>query len=179
MGVSERLRAIRQESGLNQEEFGKRVGVSKNTQMRYEKGQRFPDTEYLQCVAQQFGTDLGWLLDGEARTLEDFGLKPHATPEEIETLVASFTVTFGMSYSDFKDLLSWLSLYGDRYRLNRDEQSLLNAYRSTDWHGRRALVSVSEAVSKEDKGAIVSPDAYSVAAMADALRKALEKTAGA
>ena len=38
MGVFERIKKVRQDAGLTQEEFGARVGVSKNTQMRYEKG---------------------------------------------------------------------------------------------------------------------------------------------
>lgn len=61
---SARLREERKRLGMNQTEFAKAVGVHLNSQSRYEKGERAPDTAYLAAIAQ-IGVDMRFLLAGE------------------------------------------------------------------------------------------------------------------
>lgn len=48
---------------MSQEEFGARGGVKKLAQLRYEKGERSPDIDYLQALAP-LGVDIGYILHG-------------------------------------------------------------------------------------------------------------------
>jgi transcriptional regulator with XRE-family HTH domain len=62
--IGERLREQREKLGLNQEELGQLGGVNRNTQGKYEKGERSPDSDYLSAVASA-GLDVLYVLTGE------------------------------------------------------------------------------------------------------------------
>lgn len=59
----ERLREERERLGLNQEELGQIGGVNRNTQGKYEKGERSPDLGYLAAVAEK-GVDVLYVVTG-------------------------------------------------------------------------------------------------------------------
>ena len=60
---SERLKAERERLGISQTSFGEQCGVKKQAQINYEKGERQPDSNYLQN-AQNIGVDVGYLFTG-------------------------------------------------------------------------------------------------------------------
>lgn len=62
----ERLKEIRSQSGLSQELFAQKMGVSRRTQAGYEAGENRPSTSYLQKIAEA-GFDVNYLLTGERR----------------------------------------------------------------------------------------------------------------
>lgn len=64
---SGRLKAERKRLGLNQTDFGALLGVTKQTQMLYEKGQRKPDADYL-MAATKHDIDVHYLIYGEGVT---------------------------------------------------------------------------------------------------------------
>lgn len=59
--------------GLTQAEFAERLGVSRNTLVRYENDRRTPTAEILQILVTEFDVDANWLLlgAGKAPTTED------------------------------------------------------------------------------------------------------------
>ena len=59
----ERLIVERKRLGLNQEAFAALAGISKFTQLNYEKGTRKPDSDYLAALGEQ-GVDIPFLLTG-------------------------------------------------------------------------------------------------------------------
>ena len=59
---SERLRQLRKAADLSQMEFSKRIGVSKSSVNMYERGEREPNLESLQHIADFFQVDIGYLL---------------------------------------------------------------------------------------------------------------------
>lgn len=59
----ERLAVERKRLGLNQEDFGALAGISKFTQLNYEKGTRKPDSDYLAALGSA-GVDIPFLLTG-------------------------------------------------------------------------------------------------------------------
>ena len=59
---SERLRQLRTSADLSQMEFSKRIGVSKSSVNMYERGEREPNLETLQRIADFFQVDIGYLL---------------------------------------------------------------------------------------------------------------------
>lgn len=60
----ERLKAERKRIGATQAVFGQLGGVTKLTQLNYEKGQRAPDAAYLAALAEQ-GVDVLYVVTGE------------------------------------------------------------------------------------------------------------------
>ncbi|RHW17162.1 XRE family transcriptional regulator [Sphingomonas gilva] len=62
--VGQRLRAERVRLGVDQTEFAKWGGVSKNSQGSYEAGRTPPTVEYLLWVGEH-GVDIGYVLTGE------------------------------------------------------------------------------------------------------------------
>lgn len=48
--IGERIRAERLRLKLSQEAFGDAAGVGKHSQIRYEKGERSPDGDYLAAI---------------------------------------------------------------------------------------------------------------------------------
>jgi transcriptional regulator with XRE-family HTH domain len=50
--------------GLDQTAFGALGGVNRNTQSKYESGERSPDTDYLIAI-RDAGVDVAYLLTGE------------------------------------------------------------------------------------------------------------------
>ena len=59
---SDRLKALRAESGLSQAEFAKSVGCTKSSINMYERGEREPGLEKLEAFADFFNVDMDFLL---------------------------------------------------------------------------------------------------------------------
>lgn len=67
-----RLKELRKEKKLTQEELAKEIGVSKITILRWENGERQIKPEKAQQLADYFGVSVGYLLGyEEAKTLEN------------------------------------------------------------------------------------------------------------
>jgi len=71
--LGERLREERDRLGLNQEELGQIGGVNRNTQGKYEKGERSPDSDYMAAAAAA-GVDVLYVLTGARATAAAEGL---------------------------------------------------------------------------------------------------------
>lgn len=61
MGISDRIVSERKRLGLSQAKFAQCAGVSLSTQKRYEKGERAPDTAYLEALAKE-GVDVNYVM---------------------------------------------------------------------------------------------------------------------
>lgn len=67
-----RLKELRKEKKLTQEELAQEIGVSKITILRWENGERQIKPEKAQQLADYFGISVGYLLGyEEAKTLEN------------------------------------------------------------------------------------------------------------
>lgn len=64
-----RLRTIREDMGLSQEEFGKLMKVTQRTQTNYERGLSYPGVSYLELLAQ-YGADIVYLMTGSPTTMD-------------------------------------------------------------------------------------------------------------
>lgn len=66
----ERLRELRKEKGLSQDEFSKMLGTSKQILSRYELGQRSPKIEQVSKYAEKLKVSVDYLLgDSEAEAM--------------------------------------------------------------------------------------------------------------
>ncbi|WP_374041238.1 helix-turn-helix domain-containing protein [Klebsiella pneumoniae] len=61
--IGNRLREERERLGLSQPAMGEIGGVKKLTQLNYEKGERVPDSTYLNAVAK-IGVDIQFVVTG-------------------------------------------------------------------------------------------------------------------
>lgn len=95
MTVGQRMYEIRRDSGLNQTNFGKLVGMSQSAVGVYESGERDPPVSAVVRACQTRGIDPNWLLFGSGikyretqlelleramRLGKDFTLKYEANP---------------------------------------------------------------------------------------------------
>ena len=62
--LNERLREERERLGLSQDDMAKVGGIGRTTQLNYEAGTRFPDTDYLHKIAGA-GANQIYILTGE------------------------------------------------------------------------------------------------------------------
>lgn len=63
------FKALRLKSGLTQDEMAKKIGVSRSAIGMYEAGEREPNFEILECIADLFNVDIDYLL-GVKQTTE-------------------------------------------------------------------------------------------------------------
>lgn len=64
MSLGDRIRSERERLGHTQEDWALHVGVHRNTQAKYEKGDAVPDVEYLSKI-EEFGADVDFIRTGE------------------------------------------------------------------------------------------------------------------
>lgn len=69
MTIGARLKEERLKIGLNQTDLAKECGISKNTQLAYEKGERSPDAEYF-VKASKLGLDMLYVVFGVRQPME-------------------------------------------------------------------------------------------------------------
>lgn len=104
--LGDRLREERDRLSLTQDELGQIGGVNRNSQGKYEKGERNPDSAYLEAVAAA-GVDVLYVLTGKRQPIEATAL----TPEEQEVVTyfrglsekskdASLRMLFGLATAD-------------------------------------------------------------------------------
>lgn len=83
MTIGQRIKEIRKQRGLTQQEVGKRIGVTASFIGQYENGARFPKFETLKKIAAALNVDV-YTLDP---TLSGDSLKLDSLPEEVRSLI--------------------------------------------------------------------------------------------
>lgn len=68
MDISERLKELRINKGLSQEELGEIIGVSASAIGMFEQGRRFPRKETLEALCDYFNVGTDYLTAKEDRT---------------------------------------------------------------------------------------------------------------
>lgn len=75
--LGKRLKLLRNESNITQEEFGKPYNLKKSTVSQYESGASKPDDELKKRIARDYNVSLDWLMG-----LSDIRNPYKETPEE-------------------------------------------------------------------------------------------------
>ena len=78
---SDMLKYLRKREGLTQQELAKKLDISKSTVSMYENGNREPDFETLETIADFFNVDMNFLMG-----------KPSNPFPEVNTLAAHLRV---------------------------------------------------------------------------------------
>ncbi|OAO83561.1 transcriptional repressor of PBSX s [Anoxybacillus flavithermus] len=111
--LGDRLKRLRLEKKLTQEELGKKINVTKVSISGYENGNRTPDTETLQKLADFFNVTTDYLL---GRT--DDPNPPRSDNEELGTLarINQLIKEYGIEQMGFFDIEKWKHLTEDEIR---------------------------------------------------------------
>nr|DAY47054.1 MAG TPA: Helix-turn-helix XRE-family like protein [Caudoviricetes sp.] len=80
MSISERLRQLRKELGMSQEEFGRRIGVSNTAISKLEKNERNLTEQTAKSICREYRVNYFWLTEG---TGEPFTGTPESIIDEI------------------------------------------------------------------------------------------------
>lgn len=64
MSISERIKALRKELGLNQANFGAPLGLRQSTIGNYESGSRAVSDATILAICKEYGVSEKWLRDG-------------------------------------------------------------------------------------------------------------------
>lgn len=78
--MNERIRILRKELGLSQEDFGKRVGVSNTAISKLEKGERNITEQMILSICREFRVNYFWLTEGKG---EMFSGTPQTVVDEL------------------------------------------------------------------------------------------------
>lgn len=63
--MKDRIKALRIELGLNQTEFGARLGIKQTTVAGYENGTRLPGDAMIVSICREFNVSENWLRTGQ------------------------------------------------------------------------------------------------------------------
>lgn len=103
---NDRLRELRKQAGLTQEELAKRINISLMTFKRWEWGQRAPRLEEIKRIAQALNVTEDELLNGpknESWTLE---IKFDNSQKELVNMTADFPCISSVTGSKFGAVLT-------------------------------------------------------------------------
>ena len=64
MTLGERIKLLRKELKLSQEQFGKKIGITKSSISLYEKDTIVPTEQSLKSICREFNVDYFWLTEG-------------------------------------------------------------------------------------------------------------------
>ena len=85
--ISDRIRLLRTESHMTQEEFGRIFGISKPTVSFYEHGKSVPNDQIKTAIARYFGVSVDYLL-GVTDSRELTSPTPAAAQRPVEAAIA-------------------------------------------------------------------------------------------
>lgn len=86
----ERLRRLRENTGLLQSEFAERLGVARSSISLYETGDRVPDIRFLEKVIEEFGCSYDYLMGRSEATQNenvDISKETGLSDESLETVI--------------------------------------------------------------------------------------------
>lgn len=70
--MKERIKALRKQLKMTQEDFAKRLGLARNSIANYEIGRREPTNAIINSICREFNVNEEWLLTGKGKMFIDF-----------------------------------------------------------------------------------------------------------
>lgn len=113
MAFKDMLKYLRQSKGLSQREFAEKIGVSPSTISMYEVGQREPDFETEEKIADYFNIDLNTL---RGKDVESPAATPALSPDR-EELLANYD---RLNDEGKQDAIKYVKLLGNSPEYTED-----------------------------------------------------------
>lgn len=115
MSFPSRLRQLRSETGLTQEELSKRLHINRTTYAHYETGRRLPDMETIRMLANFFDCSVDYIIgESNMRKSKQEDTSPEELPKSLEEYVKQ---------------ADELTLYGDAVS-EKDKKAILAALKA-------------------------------------------------
>lgn len=108
--MSERLKMLRKELKMNQEEFGRRLGVSNTAISKLEKGERNITEQMVLSICREFRVNYFWLTEGKGDMFV-------GTPKDI---VDEMAEDYNLDELDKKIIQKYLELNADQRKVLKD-----------------------------------------------------------
>ncbi|MED3439226.1 helix-turn-helix transcriptional regulator [Bacillus subtilis] len=91
MNFSTKIKKLREEKKMKQQEVADKLGIARTTYASYEQGKREPDHETLIKIADYYDVTIDFLLRGESQETQDeiFNEQARKILEDPDTLVAA------------------------------------------------------------------------------------------
>lgn len=114
MLLGKRIKSLRKEKGLTQEELGKIINVTKVSICCYERESRVPTLETLIALAEVFGVDVDYLLGNDVYAVAEDSDKygTYVVKEEIEFIkeIRKHNNLYDKMISDPKRCVEWIDM---------------------------------------------------------------------
>lgn len=94
--IGKRIRLLRLQNNMTQEELGRKIGVKYNTIASYERGDNLPSIHKLIAIADLFDVSLDELVGRSYNTYEEKLEKRRLIDEELEKLKKKLYKLFGV-----------------------------------------------------------------------------------
>jgi len=149
MSVGERLKKVRQEQKISQNEFSEMLNVSRSTYLLVEKGEREINFKMLEALKNEFGVSSDWLLFGEVVPKDDLKslIKDYHQADFIDMIIHTYINSWGK-------VLMFYSARGQQYEL---VEMIKNTIRKTNRYVNR-LNKLSSAVNSEIADYAIDPN---------------------
>jgi len=113
IAFGDRLRQIRKERGLSQEEFAKQLGTTKQVLSRYETNQRAPKITIAGSYAEKLGVTLDYMLGDTAEEAAFYELCPKSKKKPFYKIFIDVTENMGL---DIPGIVRVTGLTGSQVR---------------------------------------------------------------
>jgi transcriptional regulator with XRE-family HTH domain len=100
--IGQRIKQLRLENNLTQEDFGKLFGIVKSTVSMYESDKSIPDDEIKKKIAEYFQVTLDWLM-GISEIRNPAGKEP-SLDDEIMAIMRDLGPDITLQFYDLKGI---------------------------------------------------------------------------
>lgn len=108
--MNKRIKELRQQLGLSQEEFGKRIGIGKSAVSKHENGENEPSEQTILSICREFRVNYFWLTEGKGDVFV-------GTPK---TVVDELAEDYNLDDLDKKIIEKYLELDSEKRKILKD-----------------------------------------------------------
>lgn len=125
MLLNEKIKTLREEKGLSQEELANRLHIVRQTVSKWEKGLSLPDSQMLVQLAEALGTSVGFLVGEICEQRENDEKKPNrnlgtfrivllvmGSPVWFSLLLAALAVGFSLYIAMWSMVIALWAIFG-------------------------------------------------------------------
>lgn len=98
--INKRIKIIREKLNLNQDDFAKKIDLSRNAITQFETNRRNPSDRTLKDIANAFNVDYFWLRDGTGEIFSQFP----------DSIIDDLVIEFNLSELDRRIIEKFLKL---------------------------------------------------------------------
>lgn len=108
--MNKRIKELRRQLGLSQEEFGKRIGIGKSAVSKLENGENEPSEQTILSICREFRVNYFWLTEGKGDVFI-------GTPQ---TIVDELAEDYDLDDIDKKIIEKYLELDAEKRKILKD-----------------------------------------------------------